>query len=486
MFRKSLTLGLFFLLFAGWAPATVYHVPDDFATIQGAINASVDGDTIVVRPGTYVENIDINRDITVESELGPTVTIIDGNQSGSVVVIIGNPGTSVVLDGFTITNGTGTDLDPDPFLNDHFGGGIVCIDSFPTMSNNIIAENIAWDPAGYGYGYGGGIYCEASPAVITDNIIRHNVAGDIAAGSFGYGGGIYCVGSSDITIHGNTVSENLSGDDGAGIACWYTDGEMINNIVVGNISSTCAGGIDIWGSDPVLTNNTVAHNLATGTGAQGGGLRNVSSMPTVTNCIFWDNFAQTDPEICDPGFASPINYCDIMGGWPTGLGNFSASPGFVGNGDYHLTWNSPCKNVGSNLAPLLPGDDFEGDPRIALGTVDVGADEFYYHLYHTGSVIAGSAIDIRVVGGPGFPVKLYLGSGLAATPYTTPHGLFYLKWPVVWQGVIGTVPGNGVLVFTVTVPAAWTQYSEHPLQALVGPYGGPFTSLTNYEMLVVE
>jgi len=487
MFPKSLTLVLFGLLFSFAAShAAVYHVPDDFATIQGAINATVDGDTIIVRAGTYVENINIITDITVESELGPAVTIIDGNQAGSVVTIIGNPGMNVVLDGFTITNGTGTDLDPDPYLNDHLGGGVVCIDSFPTIRGNIISDNIAWDPAGFGYGYGGGIYCGASPAVIDGNIIKHNVAGDIPAGAFGYGGGIFCIDSTYLTIKNNRVLENLSGDDGAGIAWWYTDGEMINNIIAGNISSACGGGIDIWGSNPVVTNNTVAHNLATGAGAQGGGLRTVGAVPALTNCIFWDNFAQISPEIYDPGMVCPINYCDIMGGWPTGMGNFSADPAFVGNGDYHLTWNSPCKDAGDSFAPLLPGADFEGDPRIALAGADVGADEFYYHLYHTGSVIAGSTIDIRVVGGPAFPVKLYLGSGLASTPYSTAHGFFYLNWPPVWQGVIGTVPGTGVLIFTVTVPATWTQYSTHPIQALVGPMGGPFTSLTNYEMLVVE
>ncbi len=487
MFRKTITSALFlFLLSAAWAQAAVYYVPDDFATIQGAINASAAGDTIRVQPGTYVENIDIFTDVVVESVLGPTVTIIDGNQAGSVVMILGNPGTNVVLDGFTITNGTGTDFDPDPFLNDFLGGGICCIASSPTIRNNIVKENIAWDPAGYGYGYGGGIYCEASPAVIENNVIRNNIAGDIPQGSFGYGAGIWCFESSDITIHANRIEDNLSGDDGAGIAWWYTDGEMVNNIIVGNVSCACAGGVDIWGSLPVLTNNTFAYNLATGTGGQGGGLRNVSSTPTVTNCIFWDNFAQIDPEICDPGFGSPINYCDVKGGWPTGVGNFSANPAFVGNGDYHLTWNSPCKDAGNNLAPLLPGTDFEGDPRIALAAVDVGADEFYYHLYHTGSVIAGGTIDIRVAGGPGFPVKLYLGSGLAATPFTTAYGLFYLAWPPVWQGNIGTVPGNGVLIFTVTVPTTWTKYSQQPLQALVGPTGGPFTRLTNYTMLVVE
>ena len=47
-----------FLLFLGNGPAATIYVPDDYPTIQDAINASVNDDTIIVRPGTYVENLD--------------------------------------------------------------------------------------------------------------------------------------------------------------------------------------------------------------------------------------------------------------------------------------------------------------------------------------------------------------------------------------------------------------------------------------------
>ena len=71
---------------------TTWYVPDDFpGGIQAAISDSsvVNGDTIIVRPGTYVENIDfLGKAITVISELGSGVTTIDGNQSGNVVQFI--------------------------------------------------------------------------------------------------------------------------------------------------------------------------------------------------------------------------------------------------------------------------------------------------------------------------------------------------------------------------------------------------------------
>ena len=156
------------------------------------------------------------------------------------------------------------------------------------------------------------------------------------------------------------------------------------------------------------------------------------------------------------------------------------------NNDYHVTWQSPCRNTGDNFASGLSFEDFEGDPRIVQGTVDMGADEFYYHLYYTGDVTPGGSINLKVVGYPTAPVTLFLGSSIQDPPYNTQHGDFWLQWPPLWQGGIGNVPTNGVLSFPVTVPSGWTSGDEHPLQALVGPWSGPWTWLTNAEVLVVE
>jgi len=58
------------LIFLSSAPmeAATIHVPDDFPTIQAAIDAAAEGDTVLVAPGTYEENIDfIGKNITVKS-----------------------------------------------------------------------------------------------------------------------------------------------------------------------------------------------------------------------------------------------------------------------------------------------------------------------------------------------------------------------------------------------------------------------------------
>ena len=84
--------------------ATIY-VPDDYSTIQEAIDASSNGETIIVRPGTYVENIDFKgKAISVRSEQGAAVTTIDGSQAESVVMFRSREGPDSILAGFTLAN----------------------------------------------------------------------------------------------------------------------------------------------------------------------------------------------------------------------------------------------------------------------------------------------------------------------------------------------------------------------------------------------
>src|SRR5215471_3618344 len=74
------------LLAIPFAFATTIHVPKDRPTIQAGINAANTGDTVLVAPGKYIENINFDgKAITVTSSGGPDVTIIDGAQTSSVV-----------------------------------------------------------------------------------------------------------------------------------------------------------------------------------------------------------------------------------------------------------------------------------------------------------------------------------------------------------------------------------------------------------------
>ena len=116
------------LLAPSFSQAIVINVPEDFETIQAAIDESEDGDIVLVQPGEYFENININgRNISVGSlfiidgdpgHIGETV--IDGNENGNVVMIENTNGVGgAALNGFTITNGSANG----------FGGGLSCDES---------------------------------------------------------------------------------------------------------------------------------------------------------------------------------------------------------------------------------------------------------------------------------------------------------------------------------------------------------------------
>ena len=112
-------IALVLFLLAPSTPGAVLDVPGTYATIQAAIDAAAAGDEVRVAPGTYVECIDFRgKGIRVFSTGGAAVTVIDGGRLGSVVTFATQEGLDAVLEGFTVTNGAGTNLG-----NATYGGG---------------------------------------------------------------------------------------------------------------------------------------------------------------------------------------------------------------------------------------------------------------------------------------------------------------------------------------------------------------------------
>ncbi|MCK4357348.1 MAG: T9SS type A sorting domain-containing protein [Candidatus Cloacimonetes bacterium] len=193
------------LLFNGFAIADIINVPDDQPTIQAGINAATNGDTVLVQPGTYVENINFNgKCITVASlflTTGDTTyvsqTIIDGDQNGSVVTFENGEDFTAILTGFTITNGCAS-----------LGGGICCFYySSPSLENVTITGNSAIST----YSEGGGIYCSYSSPSLENVTITGNFAD--------YGGGICCDNNSSQSLVNVTITGNSASYDGGGIYC---------------------------------------------------------------------------------------------------------------------------------------------------------------------------------------------------------------------------------------------------------------------------
>ena len=137
---------------------TTIHVPADVSTIQGAIQSASNGDTILVAPGTYSENIDFQgKAITVEGTSAATTILQGGSAAGAVVKFTSGEGRSSVLSNFTIQGGVPAAV-PD-------AGGIFIYRASPTIQNNIIQNNT-------GCGIGG---FDSSP-LIAGNLITGTAA----------------------------------------------------------------------------------------------------------------------------------------------------------------------------------------------------------------------------------------------------------------------------------------------------------------------
>ena len=132
---------LFTFCISNYSYADTLNVPDDYPTIQDAIDASVNGDTVQVAPGTYLERIDFSgKLITVTSREGSEQTTIKGDRSGPVVIFENNESRSAIFSGFSIS-GIGSSGDT---FNPR-GGGISVINASPTIKDNLIQDIL---PAG--------------------------------------------------------------------------------------------------------------------------------------------------------------------------------------------------------------------------------------------------------------------------------------------------------------------------------------------------
>ena len=376
MKNPVMLLALILFLFSS-APAKIYQVPSAFiATIQGGINVAKDGDTVLVMPGTYYENINFKgKNILVASKFifdqnDSTIhkTIIDGGNKASVVTFNSGEDSTASIQGFTIRHGCYIE-----------GAGISCRESSPRIAFNIIAYNVANpfcfpDYVGWDGGEGGGIFCSESKAIIEYNRIIGNQCTPGSEGG-GMGGGICFYGQVGPTIRYNLIAFNKVAKGinalplGGGGGIWGGDScnvNIYNNTIVNNYSEEGGGGISYVGLLPGsrIYNNIIAFNTE---GVRTFYLQNYTFRPVLAYNDFWNNdsahFIAFSAEVGDTtwGFNKNGVPCDSFH-------NIFRDPLFVdtSNFDFHLLAYSPCIDAGDPDSPL------DLDSTIA----DMGA--FYY------------------------------------------------------------------------------------------------------------
>jgi hypothetical protein len=340
MERMSLIAFAVLIVLASVCRAEIINVPDDQATIQGGIDAAEDGDTVLVQPGEYAENVDIGIKsiILLGNPDNPDEVVIDGGQNGSVIIIgsYQRNQSQQVVSGFTITNG----------LADWGAGGVYCMQCSPTLTHLVINNNSAGN-------FGGGISLSANrPATISDVQILNNSAAAT-------GGGISIWDGTTVILDRVLIAHN-GAPFGGGIylAATMQELNLIGCTIVDNTSDNEYGGLwlQVDGDETrFYFDNTIVWN-------------NVG----IDICIPLageDYFANTDFEYCLIDGGQEGIHKTARGELIWGEGNIDADPLFADpdSGDFHLTAESPCIDAGD------PDSPFDPDSTRA----DMGA--FYFH-----------------------------------------------------------------------------------------------------------
>jgi len=199
--------------FNGFSP-TVRLVPSQYPTIQSAIVACVNGDSVLVSDGTYYENINfLGKAIVVASTYLTTgdtshiaATILDGSQPGdtlraSVVTFESGEDTTSILCGFTIRGGRGTFLPSYPSVE---GGGVLCFNSGARLVRNIISDNNIFGM----HAYGAGLSADSAGMIILEqNVVRNNGLASLAGQLGGAGVQLYV---SDARLSDNSITDNVA------------------------------------------------------------------------------------------------------------------------------------------------------------------------------------------------------------------------------------------------------------------------------------
>ena len=260
------------------------RVPFDYPTIQEALNAANPGDTVLVRSGVYVENVLVNKSLSLIGE-NPATTIIDGGGIGNVVSIIAN---NVEIQNFNVKNSgggwisginiencNGTLIKNNEIANNRFGIYLKNSSRNIIYGNNLTNNNdcIFLDKGCSNNTVSGNNITNNEHAVDVRDYSNNNVISENNITNNRWNG-IYLFNSSKNVISGNNITNNGDGVSLYGFSSNNSISEnyMINNTlgislydssnnsITGNHITDNEWGINVGGSSNVISGNLMNRN----------------------------------------------------------------------------------------------------------------------------------------------------------------------------------------------------------------------------------
>lgn len=320
-------------------------VPADYPTIQEAISASRDGDTILVSEGIYKgegnRDLDFSgKSITLRSMGSPEFTVIDCESLGRGAVFQHDETNETKLAGLTIQNASvknretpdGGALRVTGSANPHIENCIFRMNQADTGGALSIEDNASPVITGCRFEsneaiLGGGISINgcSSPAItacsFTENRAWRGYHGN------GSGGGAWIAEHASPSLVNCIFSKNEGAQEGGAIAIFEHALPEVLNCVIKENKSVLGGGIYLDGHseariiETLITENTGANGpFATGSG--GGIFARGNACPVIEDCVISNNIAgQTGGGICFLDTSQPvISHCDISGNLARGDG----------------------------------------------------------------------------------------------------------------------------------------------------------------------
>ena len=442
-------------------------VPVTHESIQDAID-DVDCPAVWVLPGTYEENLVIDRDVGVEGT-GVGEVIVDGGADGRVVDITSN-GVSR-LTGFTVQNGaaaTGAGVATTGFTtlsrmriidnvasgSQAFGGGILALGQ-TLLDDTEVSGNTATngDETAIAPVLGGGVLVQWVLFVTNGSSISGNTASVDDGGQAVAGGGIAITGDATVLITGgSSVSDNVAENTQTGASAIAVGG--------GVAAFEADGSVFVRGGSVIEGNRARATSTTGGATASGGGIgcSDADGVVLTEGVRVVDNRARAEGAAgAATAFGGGISAhsCPFLGNESRITGNRVVSEGAaatrIGGGGGHVV-----ETAGAGLTAMTVADN---EVEVAGGTAAGGGVAFQYGDGHTATLGRSTLSGNAVTGGNTFGGGIYLSAGDAAnlTPGNstvsgnTAAGTASTSGGGIFASVEGTGDDSLVRLFNVTV-----------------------------------